>query len=229
MIAQLPLSLRWQDHATFANFYVGDNLQVVDYLRGITQGLGERFIYLYGAEGSGLTHLLQACCQAVNRQGKTAAYLPLANCGLVPEMLEGMESLDLLCLDDIQAIAGKSAWEEALFHSYNRLLTSQTRLVIVGHAALKQMPWILPDLLSRLSASVIFQLKTLSDEQKIIALQQRAKVRGLELSSEVGQYLLNRYPRDMHLLFNTLEKLDQASLAAQRRLTIPFVKLVLED
>jgi len=229
MTTQLPLSLRWQDQATFNNFYVGENSQVLDCLRQLAQGPSERFIYLYGAEGSGLTHLLHASCQAVNQQGRTAAYLPLASQVIMPQMLEGMESLDLLCLDDVQAIAGNPLWEEALFHCYNRILSSQTRLVIVGHAALKQMPWVLPDLLSRLSACVIFQVKTLSDEQKILALQQRAKNRSLELSVDVGQYLLNRYPRDMRLLFNTLEKLDQASLAAQRRLTVPFVKMILSS
>ncbi len=224
---QLPLALKWDDATTFDSFYTGDNAQVVDYLKGLVQGLTERHVYLHGEKGVGLTHLLRACCQVLNREGVATAYLPLAQADFPPSILEGLESLALICLDDIDAIVANPGWEEALFHCYNRLLSSNSRLVVASRAPPMQHAWGLPDLASRLAASVVFQVKPLADQQKITALQLRANARGLGLSPEIGNYLLSHYSRDMHALFVALEKLDRASFIDQRRLTIPFVKKVL--
>jgi DnaA family protein len=228
VIQQLPLLLNWHDHATFDNFYVGENPQIVALLKNLVAGRGERCIYIYGANGSGLSHLLQASCQAATKLGKTAAYLPLKHAALAPEILEGLEMLDVICIDDIHLVAGQRNWEEHIFHLYNRLLLKPTGcLAITSQFPIKQLHWQLPDLSSRLSANVVLQMKPLADEEKVLALQVRAKLRGLQLSPEVAQYLLHRFPRDMPALFNTLEKLDYASLAAQKKLTVPFVKGVL--
>jgi DnaA family protein len=85
----------------------------------------------------------------------------------------------------------------------------------------------LPDLLSRLMNGVILQIQTLTDAEKLAALQLRANMRGFELPLEVGQFLLQRWPRNLSVLFAALEKLDHLSLVEQRRLTIPFVKQAL--
>ena len=85
----------------------------------------------------------------------------------------------------------------------------------------------LADLQSRLSLALVFQLHDLSDEDKLRALQLRASRRGLQLSDEAGRYILTRGERTMSKLFAHLECLDQASLQAQRKLTIPFIKATL--
>ena len=185
--------------------------------------------FIYGQEGVGLTHLLQASCHAVNQSGKTAAYLPLSNPEITPAILEDLEKLSLICLDDVQSVIGDKQWEEALFHCYNRLQLSGVHLLIASHISPNQLPFILPDLKSRFLASLLFLVEPLADAQKIAALQHRAKNRGMNLPKEVGQYLLSRSPRDMHALFAILEQLDKASLVEQRRLTIPFVRSVLVD
>jgi DnaA family protein len=70
-------------------------------------------------------------------------------------------------------------------------------------------------------------VQPLSDPEKSLALQLRAKQRGLSLSQDVANYLLTHAPRDMGQLFMLLERLDLASLQRQRKITIPFVKEVL--
>ena len=85
----------------------------------------------------------------------------------------------------------------------------------------------LEDLRSRFSWVVVYQVQSLNDDDKIAVLQMRAKRRGLSLNKDVAQYLLVHLPRNMKDLIAVLEKLDVASLAAQRSLTIPFVKQVL--
>jgi DnaA-homolog protein len=227
MPVQLPLALKWDDATTLASFYAGDNLQVVTYLENWLENLSERSVYLHGSSGVGLTHLLRACCQTLNLKGYATAYLPLAKADFSPVILEGLESLTLICLDDIEAIVMKSEWEEALFHCYNRLQQTNCRLLIASHYPPMQLGLQLADLSSRLAASIVFQIRPLADEQKIAALQLRANARGLGLSLEVGHYLLNHCARDMHTLFAALGQLDYASFVAKRRLTVPFVKSVL--
>ena len=74
----------------------------------------------------------------------------------------------------------------------------------------------------------MFQLHGLNDDDKIAVLRGRAHSRGLVLPDEVAGYLLRHCHRDLTALLELLERLDRASLAGQRRLTVPFVKDVLE-
>ncbi|TQV86822.1 DnaA regulatory inactivator Hda [Exilibacterium tricleocarpae] len=221
------------DDATFDNFYTRPNTgnaQVVKTLRGQAQGEGgETYVYLWGGAGVGLTHLLQAACHACHFRGLTAQYLPLREMvGFTPQaLLEGLESVDLLCLDGLQAVAGQAQWERALFHLFNRLHDQRNCLLAAAHCSLAELPVELADLASRLRSGVAFQVTGMSDDDKQAALQARAAARGLDLSDEVAQYILHRAPRDTNELFYCLNRLDDASLAEQRRLTIPFVKRVL--
>jgi len=236
---QLPLGIKLPDSATFANFVRGDNGEVVDHVRQSLDGQGDdgAAIYVWGPPGSGKSHLLQAACQHVASAGAASVYLPL-NSGngveegdeaLVAEMLGGLETLALVCIDDVDAIAGIDAWETALFHLYNRIHAAGGHLLVAGHAAPADLPLQLADLRSRLSWGWIFQLHILADEDKKQALQLRAGTRGFILPDDVNDYLLRYFPRDMHALFALLDRLDTASVIAQRRLTIPFVKTVLES
>jgi len=221
---QLPLHFAWREGLRFANYCAGDNLALLASLRATADGVGERFVMLWGAAGLGKSHLLQAACDAAARAGRRAAYLPLSEfVALSPAVLEGLEGLDLVCLDDLQAVAGEAAWEEALFHLYNRLREAGGSLVAAGDASPAGLPLCLPDLASRLAWGPVYRLQPLDEAARAQALQARAAGRGLELPDEVAAYLLRRCPRDLRSLFALLDRLDLASLAQQRRLTIPFV------
>ena len=218
---QIPLRIGLRDSATFANFHPGPNAAVVHAL----QSASEPFIYLGGVQGSGRSHLLQAACHAVSDAGGQAAYLPLEECmSMSPQMLEGMEQMALLALDDVELVGGNSEWEQALFHLYNRMRDAGHRMVVAANAAPAAIGIILPDLLSRLGWGPVFHLQPLNDSEKAATLCMRAHQRGMELPTEVADYLLNHASRDMHHLLELLELLDEGSLAAQRKLTIPVVR-----
>lgn len=228
MSLQLPLGLTLRDDATFDNYFVGDNQQVFASLQDMVHWRGERFVYLWGEQGVGRSHLLQACCHAIDAMQYSVIYLPLSEYALLEtNILDSMEAMNLVCIDDVHAVIGRRDWEEALFHLYNRMAAKGTFLLIAGDVVPTQLPCLMPDLQSRLSQGLVMPLRGLDDAQKLAALQMRAKRRGLVLSDDVGQFLLRRYPRNMGDLFAVLERLDQASLVEQRRLTIPFVKTVL--
>lgn len=229
MINQLTLGVGLKDEATFANFYVGKNQQIVTELTKTASGLGERIIYFCGGGGEGRTHLLHACCHEANLHRLRSVYLPLNNLNdFSPDIFEGLEALDLICIDDVHKIAGKSAWEEAFFHAYNRIHDAGTKLIVTANVMPKALGVSMPDIVSRLTWAVAFQLQSLSDPEKLQVLIMRADCRGMTLSEEVGKFILNHCPRHMSTLFAALDALDKISLAAQRKLTIPFVKTVLQ-
>ncbi|MBB6522165.1 DnaA regulatory inactivator Hda [Pseudoteredinibacter isoporae] len=229
---QLSLGVALADDATFENFYTQEGsaaAQAVHALQHFMQSPTEHGFFLWGASGSGLSHLLQASCHLANQQQLSAQYLPLSELvGFAPDaLLEGMDGFDLLCLDGLQHIAGKADWEQALFNCFNRSKDSGRKILFSANANPTELNINLPDLASRLSWGLSFQVPLMGDAEKQQALTLRAKARGLELSDEVAQFILHRAPRHIAELFEILDRLDNASLAEQRKLTIPFVKQVL--
>jgi DnaA family protein len=226
-MSQLALPLQLADHAVFASFHAAGNeilVATLQRLAGEEPGPG---CWLWGPPASGRTHLLQAVC---DRAGDRSIYLPLEMLASVgPGILEGMADRALICIDDIDRIAGDRAWEEALFSLCNDLLERNAQLVVSAAAAPRESGIRLADLESRLSRLPVFQVRALDETQRAAALQLRASHRGLELPDETASYLLRRTARDMASLYELLDKLDLAALQAQRRLTVPFVRDVLQN
>ncbi len=231
---QLALQITLDDAATFDNFHVTSaNQALLNYLQ--EPAALAQFTWLWGAPGAGCSHLLQAMCQqdatADTVQPWAASfYVPLGQHGeWHPDILLGLESLQLVCLDDVEAIAGLPDWEEALFHLFNRLRESGTRLLVAARTAPREAAFVLPDLLSRLQSGVVFQVHEPDDEDKLQALRKRAGRRGLELSEEVARYILQRTARSNTELFALLERLDTHSLQRQRRISVALVRDLLQN
>ena len=226
---QLPLGVRLRDASRFENFRLGPNAAAVHALQRVAKAEGSGATWLWGARGSGRSHLLQAVCALGGARGKGSAYLPLAELAAAgPEVLSGFDALAVVALDDVERVAGDPAWERALFNLYNAVDENAGALIVAASVPPAAAPWRLGDLASRFSAATVFHLRALDDADLPLTLQQRASLRGLELPAESAEFLLKRYPRDMHTLCAVLDTLDEASLVAQRRLTVPFLKEVLE-
>ncbi len=221
---QLLLPFRLQEGQDRESFVPGPNAGLLSHLFDRPQ----QTTYLQGGAGSGKSHLLQALCAATGAGSGRVAYLPLAQAGeLEPGVCEGLEAMALVCVDDIDRIAGNGAWEAALFHLYNRLRDAGCRWVAAGRQPVAEAGFSLPDLASRLQWGCTLRLAPLSDADRAEVLRRRAGQRGLDLPPEVVDYLLTRYSRDLDSLFRLLDRLDASSLRQQRRLTLPFVRRVL--
>lgn len=229
-LAQLSLPLSFPDDETFASFYPGENGALLAAIQARLQQSEFSAIYFWSREGGGRSHLLHAACTELSLKDEAVAYIPLdKHSCFEPAILEGMEQLSLVCLDNIDAIAGLKNWEVALFDFYNRVLeVGRAQLLITADAPPRELHLTLPDLASRLDWGQVYKLQPLDDEAKLLALQLRAELRGFELPEDVGRFLLKRLDREMRTLFTTLDRLDQASIIAQRKLTIPFVKETLD-
>lgn len=226
---QYTLAVTLPEDETLDSFYAAEQSEVVAFLKKyIQQYAGQPPVYLFGASGSGKSHLLYAACVQAQEQGLTSQLLALEDfCQYSPRLLDNLEQLDLVCLDNVQAIAGDLSWQTAVFDLYNRMQEQGKALIIVGNQAPHLLGFTLADLVSRLHACTAFQLRLLTDEDKQKLLQQKARLRGMELPDEVARYLLNRRERDIRALVAILDRLDKASIVYQRKLTIPFVKDIL--
>jgi DnaA family protein len=224
-LRQLPLSVRLHDRALFASFLPGPNAQVTAQLAELAGRQRNGFWWLCGPEGSGKTHLLQALCTAA---GEGAQYVPLSELAAYgPSALAEWHGARWLCLDDVAVVIGNDAWERALFSVYRDCEERGASLLMAAREGPPQLSFALPDLASRCAAGLRLALRALDEHQQLAALRLRAQQRGFDLPDETARYLQRRLPRDMRSLFAVLDELDTAALAAQRRLTVPFIKDVL--
>jgi len=221
---QLTLDLSLNDEAKFENFFdAGSNAEVISELKGTASQ-----VFLWGSLGTGRTHLLQSVCHESLMANKSSIYIPLLNANkFSPEILQGLENMDTICVDDIQFVQKKPAWEEALFQLYNKAKDSGSRLVISANQAPPNLELTLADLQSRLCGLPVFKLSNLDESGQVEVLKFRAMRRGIELSVSVADYILARAQRDMHGLIRVLDAADKISFAEKRRITIPLIKKVM--
>ncbi|HET6914047.1 MAG TPA: DnaA regulatory inactivator Hda [Rhodanobacteraceae bacterium] len=227
---QLPLGLRWPSHQRLDTYLAGGNAAALEGVRAVASGESGAWLYLQGARGGGKTHLLIGACRLMLEKGRSARYLPLASLtGSRAEAIasSGAEQGELLAIDDVQAIAGDHDAERALFDLYNRARESRATLLFAAGSPPNQLGVRLPDLVSRLSACTQMALQMLDEAGRREVLRSRAQQRGLEIDEAVLDWLFARQPRDLAALMDLFERLDHAALAAQRRITIPFLREML--
>ena len=235
MSAQLPLALPVGPDQRF-DLFVGHDwaVEAVSAIAtgaNVLEGASSRTeaAFVEGAEGSGKTHLLLAACRAAHEAGRRARYLPVpAFVGALEAMFVGVEANDLVALDGIDAAADSRVDCEALFHAHNRLRDGGRSVIYSSRIPAGDARWALPDLRSRLGQCLRVSLDVLDDDGRREALKRRAARRGLELDNAVLDWLFRRVDRDLKSLTALLDRLDRAAMAAQRRLTVPFVRGVVD-
>lgn len=227
MSPQIPLALKFPPGRQFSDFQGHPDIRQA--VEAVARGEGGEWLYIAGPPGSGKTHLLLAACAEARRLDKPAGYLPLASvAGRLTQMLEGQDAAGLLCLDGIESIAGHRADEVALFHFHNSMRQRGGRMIYAATAMPVALGIGLPDLVSRLEQCTRLALQAPDEATRRSVLRDRAARRGLELDDAVLDYLFKRVGRDLVSLTALLDRLDRVSLATQRRITIPFVRGVLD-
>ena len=222
---QIPLELKLPVRAELKDFIASNSDEIISAVKQVVDSSRHELLYIWSAERSGKTHLLSALCSLAEQSGQAVIYLPMQQANdLSPAIFEGLETADLICIDDIDRVAGNADWEQAIFNLYNRLRDNNRKLVVTSHTSPASISVNLPDLKSRLSWGVTLGIAALDDTDKKHILQLRAKNIGMDLSDEAVSYLLNHHSRDLASLINTLDKLESASLIEKRKVTIPFLK-----
>ena len=224
---QMALPLTLDDKASFANFLEGDNREVVQALKARLSDHNQTILYFYGISGAGKSHLMFAMQRLAQQQQADSIYLSLQDPRMTVELIEMVEANSIVCIDDVNAWAGDSEKERALFALFERVKHQHGQLIISASQSPDCCGFELTDLVSRLASGLVYPLHTLNEDQQFEAIKLRANHRGLRISDEVIKYLLSRSSRDSTQLFDLLDQIDKASLIEKRRITIPFLQTLL--
>lgn len=228
---QLALNVTLKEGLRFESFFVeegGANSELLNILQNFVDAPEAQQNIIWGERLSGKTHLLQACCAKEAENNHSVSYIPLKILSLHgAEILKGLANSSIVVVDDVDSVIGDKIWETALFNLINQTRDNHQSLLLSSISNPRQLDCVLPDLASRLIWGGSYQLQTLSDEDKPKALKARAEQRGFELSDRVVDYLFRHYQRDIESLMDILDKLDQESLRLKTKITVPFVKQVL--
>jgi len=223
---QLPLDFRIRDKPSFENFWPEENGAALKATQALVAG-GRGPLYLFGPGGCGKTHLLAAAARGASEEG-VCAYLSLTHASDAQwEGLADLPSAALLCVDEVDVVCTRPDWEHRLFVLLEAL-APRRRVILAGRTNPAGLGIVRDDLRTRLASGPVLAMRALSDETKARVLQHRALMRGLSLNAASTAYLLTHGPRDPHALFVLLEQLDKATLADGRRLTIPYLRTILE-
>ena len=210
---------------TFETFYLSSNKAVIDSIKDDKNKL----IWIAGLQGTGKTHILQATVNYMDDGDNRLLYLPMEESkDFTPDILDNLNQFDLVAIDDIENVIGDFSWEEQLLILYEELIHTKCRILISSSDTPQGLRFKLPDLASRFSLGLVDRLKPMNEEQIIKAISLHATVRGFNLPEEVAKYLISRVPRDVSVLVDIIKLLDYESLSKQRKLTVPFIKTVLD-
>ena len=212
---QLLLELAPPPPPTLENFSPGKNGAALKALREALEG-GERFVFLWGARGSGKTHLTRGFAEAAKAAGRAAAYIAASNADWARA-----GAIKAAAVDDVARL--DESGQVALFDLCNRLRGSGGALAASADAPPAQLA-LRPDLRSRLASGIVLQLRPLDDEDKAAALREHAAARGMALAEDLIRHLLTHFDRDMGTQIAMLDALDRASLERKRPITLPLLK-----
>ncbi|AOU98605.1 DnaA regulatory inactivator Hda [Acidihalobacter yilgarnensis] len=232
MADQLALNLRLRAETTLAAYIPSSEQgEIPETVGALVAGRVEvPQLYLWGGPGTGKTHLAQAACHEAGAQGLSAAYLPLAELSAVgPVVLEGLSTVRVLAIDDLEQVWTRPEWQRALFGLINEVREREGRLLFTATARPDAEQVTLADLRSRLLWGPVFHLRPLDEPRLRRMLQLGARTRGFPLGESETEYLLRHAARDPESLMTLLDRLDAASLKARRRVTVPLIRAVLDQ
>lgn len=201
---------------------------IIDNLKSLITKSGESLIGLWGGADGGKTHLVNACAHFARQQAVVFQLYEgnqLIQCD--PEYFDIAAGCDVLAVDNLDALCGQRHWEEKFCQLINRCKSGDLRLIFTLADKPQFLHCLLADFQSRLSWGLLLQLHTYGDSDIERIIKQRAKLLGFELSDEVMAYLLTHYSRRLSIQIDILRILDDASLSAQKKITIPLVKQIL--
>lgn len=218
---QLTLDVRPEVPATLENFVVGDNAALMLALRRQIAARDGSWLYVWGAPGSGRSHLLHAALSESRASGRPSAYLP-AQQGSALLMEDGL----VAALDDVDQL--DEAGQAALFRALIQAREAQGSLILAGNAPPQQLK-LREDVRTRIGQALIFEIQPLNDSALGMLLIEHAGARGMLLDADIVEYLLRHGRRDQLWLMNVLDALDEASLTQSRPVTLPLLREILHE
>lgn len=225
---QLILDVYSEPRLNFANYVVAkENEEAVVCLTKLTHEDNNdfSFIYLHSRGKNGKTHLLKACCYALIKTKTPHIFLDLKKISsLRPDILTGLSTVGLVCLDNIENISGNDSWEKEVFNLYNELAVAKVPLVVSSCYSPLELKCSLPDLNSRLRSGLNFKLSELDDDQKVKVMSKVAGEMGFNIPESLLYFMIRHYDRCLHALLELIKKVGQIALSENKKPSLNTVK-----
>jgi len=224
-IEQLTFPWSKPNNSSFDDFYFEkNNLSILENLKS-----GDDLV-IYGLSKVGKSFLLQSLCNYFSKSNKSSLYLPLKELNNYKTgLLDDLEKLDLVCIDDLQLIAGDNNWETAIFNLINNCLISNCRIVFCSNINPSLISFELDDLFSRIQKINRMEVHPVKSDNLIEAVRFFADLRSINIGDKEVTYLINHSKRNMGDLVTHINQLDKLSMQLKRKITIPLIKKVIEN
>lgn len=181
------------------------------------------FVYLWGEAGSGKSHLLRAWTAQAEAQERTACYVDAAR----QTLTEAAAQAECLAVDQAECL--DEGGQAVLFNAFNRIRQSGQGSLLISASCAPAALAVREDLRTRMGYCLVYEIRPLSDEEKIHALSQAAQARQLHISPDIFRYLLNHWRRDIDSLLRLLDALDRYAVTRQRTITLALLKQLLQQ
>ena len=226
---QLALQIQINERASLDNFFISkNNNKAIQILKNILERSNNGAqIFIDDLGSNGKSYLLQAICNDFSNSNNSTIYVPMQKAiNLEPSILEGINELNLICLDDIDLISNQRDWELALFNLINECYEKDCFLLLSGSIDKLE---VIPDLISRIKKMEILRLKAIDDDELLRATQAISKNLNIEISDKNMNYLINNSRRDIKTVFGTLSQLEKESLERKKSIGLNLIKEVIQS
>ena len=220
---QIPINFSFCNAKTLDNYISGENKHLIKALKEFAKNNHGQLIYLFGEKSTGKSHLCKAVFDIIE---DTKILVNQHNFETLSDM--DLQNINYLIIDDFEIILEKRNNEDTLFYYINEFIISKKSLLISSINSTEQITFTKKDLKSRLTSNLIFNIKEISDERKVEVLKNITEDIGWTIEEKVCQYIMYHYRRDLFFLCNVLKSIDENSLALKKKVTIPFVKSIIE-
>jgi dnaA regulatory inactivator hda len=218
-VNQLIFDFAERGYPGFDKFLGTENAELVYVL----QHKHDPFIYVWGEEGAGKSHLLRAWIAQALDAGKKAVYIDAAATPLTEAAFEA----EYLAIDQIEKLGNEE--QALLFAVFNRFRNSGKGFLLLSSEHTPQQLVIREDLRTRMAYCLVYEVKPLTDQEKIDALVSMAAARQVTIDPEIFEYLLNHWRRDMDSLMQMLDTLDNYAVTMGKRITLPLLRQLLKQ
>ncbi len=212
---------------TFDNYVIGNSNKFVHAIAlAVAESPSTLYnpLYLHGGVGLGKTHLMNAIGNHFLKLYPDKKVMYTSSEQFTNELINAIKenrneefrnryrNIDLLMIDDIQFIGGKSSSEEEFFHTFNALHQSNKQIVISGDRPPKELHTLEKRLRTRFESGQIVEVVPPDFEMRAAILKQKAEQFNLKIDDEILKYIASRITSNIRELEGAIKKLTAYSI-----------------
>ena len=228
---QLSLNIKLDDSVSLDKFIECDsNIDCLNFLRNtLKEDSISNLFYIWGREGVGKSYIMQALNREFINLDKRTFHLSLNDKRVSShEILQNLESLDVILIENIDSLPKDEEWETQIFSLINNALTSKIKIYLSSCTVSKDLQISLKDLQSRLSYFTAIEIPEISNEEKLDALSQSSARKGFDLDTKTKEFIINNTSRGLSDLLQLLNDLDVYSLKKKKKVTPSLIRQLLK-